>query len=329
MPPENAITEIIRRKGSVTVAEYMQLCISHYYATRDPFGATGDFTTAPEISQIFGELLGAWLMHQWQAGVAGKAILCEAGPGRGTLMRDMLRVIKDSLFEHHITVHLIENSPVLRHLQQQNLARMHTDITWHDAFDTLPKEPMFFVANEFFDAMPVRQYVGVTERRVVYHKENLVFAPEGGVTRETSPISMDMMEKIADHICRYGGAALIIDYGYEGTGYKDTLQALRHHAFVSPLLEPGEADMTAHVDFTTLKQAAKRAGGYVHGTVTQGAFLKSLGAELRAAALSRKATGEQQKNIVSGLERITAPHQMGELFRVMAVTGGAETPVGF
>lgn len=330
------LRERINTEGAISVAGYMELCNAHYYATRDPFGAKGDFTTAPEISQIFGELIGAWLADCWQKLGSPKALLCEAGPGRGTLMKDILRATRNVQgFHDSIRIRLIETSPVLQALQKKTLHTSHPDIAWQHAFAGLPSLPLLFVANEFFDALPVHQHMANGSERMIQWKDNaLVWAQEGTPVSESSPASVAIMKDIATHLKAHGGAALVIDYGYlstfsspnrrEGDNY-DTLQALRGHEYTDPLAQPGEADLTAHVDFSALMQAASPVPAHF---TTQGEFLRRLGAELRATALCRNASQEQQTAILSGLERLVSPAQMGTLFKVLAVTS-LENPAGF
>lgn len=336
----------------------MEVCNTHYYATRDPFGTSGDFTTAPEISQIFGELVGAWLADTWAKLGSPKAVLCEIGPGRGTLMKDILRATRNvPQFHASLRVRMIETSPTLTALQRKTLSGAHADIEWKTSLDDLPSLPLLLVANEFFDALPIHQFLQSGEERSIGLKDDaFCWLQEGAVVRETSPASLAVMQAIATHIKAHAGAALVADYGYDTrhcepeakqsslakrtTGRldrfvanaprddenRDTLQALKNHAFHNPLETPGEADLTAHVDFGALQQQAQ--GLQTHYT-TQGEFLRRLGAELRAATLCKQATPEQQKAILSGLERIVAPSQMGELFKVLAVTSILEKPAGF
>jgi NADH dehydrogenase [ubiquinone] 1 alpha subcomplex assembly factor 7 len=313
----------IERSGPITVEAWMQACISHY------FGAEGDFITAPEISQIFGELIGAWLADQWQRlGSPARACLCELGPGRGTLMRDALRATRGVPgFHAALQIHLVETSPSLQAVQKRALDASHPVLRWHEDMSTLPDLPLLLVANECFDALPIRQFVGDAERCVEWAGDAFRFMPEGKVTREDSPASLAMLQAIAGHVRAYGGAALIIDYGYDGEGGQDTLQAVARHAYADPLVTSGDIDLTAHVDFAALKQAAD--GVNVWGTVPQGVFLKRLGAELRALSLCRSATPEQQQAILSGLERLASPEQMGELFKVLALTSTQGMPAGF
>nr|WP_201838936.1 SAM-dependent methyltransferase [Microvirga zambiensis] len=318
----------------------MSLCLRQYYATRDPLGRTGDFTTAPEISQMFGELIGLWLMEIWHAmGRPSPCRLVELGPGRGTLMADLLRatqVLPD--FKAAATVHLVETSPALRQRQQAALAASGFSLHWHDRLVDVPSGPVLLVANEFLDALPVRQFLatelGWCERLVGLDGERLIFGlrpePEQGLGNplrmgdvlEWPAASIDVMGELARRLQQDGGAALILDYGYWGPAYGDTLQALKQHIFVDPLAEPGEADLTTHVDFHRLAQAAVAGGARAHGIATQGDFLKALGIEARATSLKARATPAQAADIDQALARLTerGPTGMGELFKVLAVT---------
>jgi len=334
VPLKRDLIADIKARGPLTVAEHMARCNAHYYATQEPFGAQGDFTTAPEISQIFGELVGAWLADQWQQMGRPQAVLAELGPGRGTLMKDALRATRAVAGFHDATdIHLVETSPRLCNVQQETLSGAHPRIVWRDSVDALPPLPLLLIANEFFDALPVEQYVkaGLTEtqRTIGHEDESLVWVSEGAVMREASPASLAIMKQIAAHIRKYGGAALVIDYGYAGDARHDTLQALSKHKAADILASPGNADLTAHVDFGALLFAARQAGAQGWGIVEQGTFLKRLGAELRAVALCKSADATQREAILSGLERLVAPHAMGELFKVMAVTSTLEAPAGF
>ncbi|MEI6729770.1 MAG: SAM-dependent methyltransferase, partial [Pseudomonadota bacterium] len=231
MHAKKQVIEYIEQHGSIDVAKYMEICISHYYASRDPFGSDGDFTTAPEISQIFGELLGAWLLDKWKQIGKPQAILCEIGPGRGTLMHDILRITAKSGLQQNIQIAMIETSPTLREIQAVKLAS-YNNINWYDSFAEIPKLPLLLVANEFFDALPIRQYVGDVERKIMLDANaNLEFSPQGEVTFEDSPISLHIMGEICEHIKQYGGAGLIIDYGYVNAKHGDSLQALSKHKF--------------------------------------------------------------------------------------------------
>ncbi|WP_293858779.1 SAM-dependent methyltransferase [uncultured Alsobacter sp.] len=355
MTPLHAeLARLIAVEGPITVARYMALCLGDprfgYYMTRDPFGADGDFTTAPEISQMFGELVGLWCADAWQRmGRPGRVLLVELGPGRGTLMADALRAARIVPgFRDALEVHLVETSPVLRERQRATLAEAGVAVSWHAGIEDLPDGPLLVVANEFFDALPVRQIVargGRWHERLVGLDDagGLIFGlapeafpasapagPDGGVL-ELHELGTRIAATLAGRIAATGGAMLAIDYGYEGPALGDTLQALKRHAFVDVLADPGEADLTVHVDFHALGVAARGAGAAVHGPVGQGAFLRELGIAARAAALSRRAAdgGEAQRR---ALARLTdeGPAGMGSLFKVLAVTqAGLGTPAGF
>ncbi|WP_051609360.1 class I SAM-dependent methyltransferase [Fodinicurvata fenggangensis] len=352
----DSLVRRIRSQGPITVADYMSEALSHpqhgYYQTQDPFGRAGDFITAPEISQMFGELIGLWCADTWQAqGSPPSCALVELGPGRGTLMSDILRAARTLPgFEQTLEVHLVETSPALRRLQQENLAG-RTEPTWHEDLENLPQRPTFFLANEFFDALPVHQYqrseTGWHERLVGLSDDgqNLAFGLSGalpdslcndlpecspGDVVTVCPAARSYAAIMAKHISQYGGAALCIDYGHDHTAAGDTLQAVKQHKYHPVLQDPGDADLTAHVDFAALCNAAKSAGAQTHGPVGQGAFLKALGIETRAALLGESATPDQRAAIAAALQRLTESEQMGTLFRVMAITAAqAPTPAGF
>ncbi len=329
MALKEELAEHIRAQGPITIAEYMERCVSHYYATRDPFGAGGDFTTAPEISQIFGELIGAWIEDRWQHISGAQAVLCELGPGRGTLMKDILRVTRNSGLHESADVVLVEASPALRELQKRTLAYAHTRIRWQETLMNLPPLPLFLIANEFFDALPVHQYLEKEEKKVGLIMNQLAFLPDGKVVREASPACIAVMTQIAAHIQTHGGAALIIDYGYDDAVQGDSVQAVKAHQFIHPLDAPGESDITAHVDFAALKDVAASVGAYVWGVAKQGNFLNALGAQVRLLALGKHASPEQGASLRSGLERLVSYEQMGGLFKVMAVTSTPDVPSGF
>lgn len=332
------LEERIAREGSIGVDDYMTLALSHpefgYYMTRDPFGVRGDFTTAPEISQIFGELCGAWIAQQWMAQQEpSPCVLLELGPGRGTLMKDMLRATaRIEGFHSSLYVRLLEISPVLQALQRQTLRDTHPRLEWITALEELPSLPLYAVANEFFDALPIRQFVQEQARRVVQENGALRLVPDVQPqdVRETCEVGIAIITRLSEHMKRHGGALLAIDYGYEGESRGDTLQAVREHRYVSPLETPGEADVTAHVAFSALMDAATQTGASAYGPVPQGQFLRRLGAELRASALCYNATPQQRAAILSGLERLMAPHAMGRLFKAIAITpSGLPVPDGF
>jgi SAM-dependent MidA family methyltransferase len=340
-PFQISLRERIALEGPITVERYMGLCVQHYYATRDPFGAAGDFTTSPEISQIFGEILGLWALEIWASmGRPAPVRLVEIGPGRGTLMADALRaarLLPD--FTEAASVHLVETSPRLRGHQERTLASAPAPVTWHDRLEDIPEGPAIVLANEFFDALPVRQFLaterGWCERLVGLDDDHrLVFglkpepetglgsAPHPGATLEWPAAAIDVVRFLARRIVAQGGAALVIDYGYWGPRFGETLQAVRRHAFTDPLAEPGESDLTAHVDFQRLALAAAAAGAGVHGPSTQGDFLQALGIHVRAEALKQRATAGQSQDIERAVERLTGrgPTAMGELFKVLALS---------
>ncbi|GIX12722.1 MAG: ATP synthase subunit beta [Paracoccaceae bacterium] len=349
-----SLTEIIARRiaaeGPMPLSEYMALCLGHprhgYYMTRDPLGPRGDFTTAPEISQMFGEVIGLALAQAWlDRGSPSPFCLAELGPGRGTLMADILRATaRVPGFHDAMRLVLVETSPQLRAAQARTLAGRRVD--WADSPDGLPDLPLFLVANEFFDALPIRQYhrtaEGWRERVIALDQGRLVAAlsppvPLGidappGTVLETSPPGEAIAEALGARLVRHGGLALIIDYGeWEGTG--DTFQAVSGHGFADPLERPGEADLTAHVQFGALAMAAAdgaaAAGGRVAaGFREQGAWLVALGIGQRAAALAR-ARPDAADAIADALERLTHPDQMGTLFKVLALTrAGDPAPPG-
>jgi len=344
------IAAMIAQEGPISLERYMALCLGHprygYYMTRDPFGAAGDFVTAPEVSQMFGELVGVWLSEAWRvSGAPRPARLIELGPGRGTLMSDMLRVARIAPdFLSALSVHLVETSPLLREVQRRTLAGASRVPDWAESFAGTPAGPAFIVANELFDALPVRHYVktigGWRERLVGLDStgalafglseqvEPSLAAParEGSII-EVCPEGQRLMGEIAARLVATGGVCLIIDYGYTQTSLGDSLQAVANHAYVDPLDAPGEADLTTHVDFAALARAARAQGAKIMGPVTQAQFLLQLGIDRRAETLARTATREQVAEIAAALDRLTGTedrrHQMGALFKVMAVADPA------
>jgi NADH dehydrogenase [ubiquinone] 1 alpha subcomplex assembly factor 7 len=345
-PLGRLVRRLISEEGPISVARYMTLALGHpelgYYVTRDPLGRSGDFTTAPEISQIFGELLGLWAAHSWtRAGCPDPVALVELGPGRGTLMADALRVITKAApaFRSALSLHLVETSPALR--ERQNLALAGASPRWHDTISTVPDLPLIVLANEFFDALPVRQFVRRTgawhERLVGLGDNGLAFglssapidatdlpAAEDGAVIERGEAGLAIMADIASRIAGHGGGAVIIDYGHFGEGFGDTLQAVAGHAFVDPLERPGEADLTAHVDFAALVRVAEANGAGADLMATQADFLEALGIEARAEALKARATAAQRADIDAAVARLTdrSTKGMGVLFKVLAVRGG-------
>jgi NADH dehydrogenase [ubiquinone] 1 alpha subcomplex assembly factor 7 len=301
----------ISAEGSIGLDDYMAACNDHYYATRDPLGAAGDFTTAPEISQMFGELVGAALADVWlRAGAPGEAIFAELGPGRGTLAVDALRVLRSGGFVGG--VELVEASPTLLAVQKERLPD-----TVHREIGGLSEAPLLLVANEFLDALPIRQTVGGRERRVVIAGDGLGFDIAGEI-RETAPARDEAVRQVAEHLVRHGGAALIVDYGYREGAPGDSFQAVRGHHYVDPFADPGEQDLTAHVDFGEVARVAVEAGALVTPVVAQGTFLERLGIAARAMALAAKnpARGEE---VVAARRRLCDGAEMGELFKVIAI----------
>jgi len=322
-PLERALRERIQAEGPISVEAFMEAANAYYYATRDPLGRDGDFTTAPEISQMFGELAGAALADCWKrAGSPSDAIYAELGPGRGTLAADALRVLRAAGFEGEI--HLVETSPILREAQAEAVP----GAVWHDRADDLPAKPLLLVANEFFDALPVRQFVGGIERRVMIAAGGLAFDRDGEIM-ESSPSREQAMSEIATCLARCGGVGLIIDYGHAKSAPGDTLQAVRGHRYVPILVDVGEQDLTAHVDFEALDRSAREAGAKVTEVVTQGEWLNSLGIGARAAALAT-ANAERVPELEKAVDRLCHEEQMGQLFKVMAIhSPDWPAPAGF
>ncbi|MDO5632958.1 MAG: SAM-dependent methyltransferase [Paracoccus sp. (in: a-proteobacteria)] len=328
----------IRAEGPMTLADYMQTCLLHpdhgYYATHDPFGQAGDFVTAPEIHQMFGELCGLALAQAWlDQGCPAPFTLAEIGPGRGTLMADALRAIRvvPGMAEA-AQVTLIEVSPHLRQVQRDRLAQ----VLHLDRAEDLPDQPLFLIANEFFDALPIRQFrhngQAWAETMVALDGGRLAFAlsppvplaraGRAGDVHEICSAAPGIVAAIAGRIAAHGGAAILIDYGnWDGQG--DTFQALRHHAPVDPLAEPGLADLTAHVDFAPLARSARSVGAQVSAMETQGDWLRALGAGQRAARLA--AAGDAGAD--AALKRLTDPAEMGQLFKVLAIWPQGAPPV--
>lgn len=337
-PLARIIARRIRATGPICLADYMETCLLHprhgYYATRDPFGKAGDFTTAPEISQIFGELCGLALTQAWQdQGSPSPFTLAEPGPGRGTLMADMLRAMRAAPgMAEAARVALIEASPHLRGVQRDRLG----SVTHLDRVEDLPHKPLFLMANEFFDALPIRQFqrveAGWAERMVGLGPDGLRLglgaaidlprAGRPGDIIEDRPAAASIMAVIAGRIAAHGGAAIIVDYG-GWNGFGDSFQALRGHEPVDPLTSPGEADLTAHVDFAPLAVAAMAAGAVVSRPVHQGEWLMALGAGARARRLAE--AGDE--GAMAALRRLTHAEEMGHLFKAMAVWPRGAPPV--
>jgi NADH dehydrogenase [ubiquinone] 1 alpha subcomplex assembly factor 7 len=347
MPLAERLKQRIARDGPIKVEAYMRACLADpaegYYATRQPIGKDGDFVTAPEVSQIFGELVGLWSVAVWQSmGAPNHVAVAELGPGRGTLMADALRAWRSipGLLDA-ASVALVETSPALRAVQKARLADAQAPITWHDRLEDVPQGPLIVIANEFLDALPVRQIVrrdGAWRERSVALGDNGAFvfvegdavscdldAPEGAIF-EISPEMEPLVSALAARAAHAPIAALFIDYGHDATGFGDTLQAVRRQDYAEPLASPGEADLTAHVDFAGLKRAGEAAGLNAYGPMPQGAFLLSLGLEARRDRLLRHATEAQAEAILTGAARLADPRQMGLLFKALAVTSAGLAP---
>jgi NADH dehydrogenase [ubiquinone] 1 alpha subcomplex assembly factor 7 len=347
-PLEAEIRRLIAIAGPMPLADYMRLCLTHpqygYYVTHDPIGAAGDFITAPEISQMFGELIGVWMAAVWQQmGAPENVRIVELGPGRGTLMIDALRAAKTvRSFYTAIVLHMVEISPKLQAVQQQRLEGLGEPVLWHPALTDIPGGPAIIIANEFIDALPVHQAI---KRADGWHERVVEVAPDGklaiGAARDPLPhfdatlprelrqsAEGSIYEWRSDAIAlelgrrtRSDGAALIIDYGHVRQGLGQTLQAVAGHSYTDPLRSPGEADLTAHVDFGTLANSAEIIGGRIHGPLSQRDFLHRLGIEKRAAMLKSQVAPEKTAEIDSALARLTetGPKGMGELFKVLAI----------
>ena len=349
MPPlEAEIRRRIAAAGPMPVGEYMALCLldsEHgYYTTRDPFGARGDFITAPEVSQMFGEMIGLWMAAVWrQMGSPENIRVIELGPGRGTMMRDALRAAKVLPgFREALVVHLVEISPALEAQQQRTLEPLGTPVYWHRALDDVPQGAAIVVANEFFDALPVSQAVkterGWHERQIeVDPSGQLAFtiapdplphfdlllapavrnAPEGSIFEwRTDTLAMELGARLT----RDGGAALVIDYGHAESAAGETLQAVGKHVYANPLAAPGSVDLTAHVDFLALATAVEAMGTAGFGPLTQSQFLRRLGIVTRAAKLKANAAEPVVASIDAALKRLISEGQagMGALFKAAA-----------
>jgi SAM-dependent MidA family methyltransferase len=344
------------RSRAVTAAperldRFMARAAAAYYAGRDPFGAGGDFTTAPEISQAFGECLGLWAAVTWEAmGRPDPVLLVELGPGRGTLMADALRAVAGvaAPFRAALRLHLVETSPALREAQRARLGGAVA--AWHADAAALPPGPAIILANELLDALPIRQFVRRGPAWLERHVQDGALvelpllagdapplpdaAPEGAV-QEVSEASQALAGALAARLAAEGGAALLLDYGPAGGGFGDSLQAMRGHAAADPLASPpGSVDLTAHVDFAAIAAAGRAGGAAVHGPLPQGLFLQRLGLVSRAAILARSAQragkGDAAGLILSGAERLVAPEGMGRLFKALCLCHPAlPLPPGF
>jgi NADH dehydrogenase [ubiquinone] 1 alpha subcomplex assembly factor 7 len=347
-PLQTEIKTLIKSAGPMPVWRYMELCLTHpthgYYVARDPLGREGDFTTAPEVSQMFGELLGLWAASVWKAiGAPPLLRLIELGPGRGTMMADAVRAMRVLPPLHQaLDIHLVEINPVLREKQKSMLAGARS-VTWHKHLDDVPEGPSIIFANEYFDVLPIHQAV---RRETGWHERVVENDGYGGLVFGTAPEPMPRFDvllpplvrsaplgavfewrpntevmKVASRVRDQDGAALIVDYGHVRSDAGDTFQAIAGHSFTDPLKNPGQADVTAHVDFDALARAAEDMGARVHGPVQQGEFLQRLGIETRALTLMSKANHEVSEDIADALKRLIGGGRggMGSLFKVLAV----------
>jgi NADH dehydrogenase [ubiquinone] 1 alpha subcomplex assembly factor 7 len=360
LPLETEIRRRIAAAGPMPVAEYMTLCLTDsehgYYTTRDPLGARGDFITAPEVSQMFGEMIGLWMAAAWkQMGSPENLRIIELGPGRGTLMKDALRAAKVMpAFRDAVVLHLVEISPALEEQQERTLEHLSTPMFWHPSINDVPKGPAIIVANEFFDALPISQMVktefGWHERQIeIDAAGNLAFtlapdplpqfdrllppsarkAPAGSIFEwRDDRVAMELSRRLA----RDGGVALVIDYGHVESAVGDTLQAIGQHAYADPLSAPGNLDLTAHVDFQALAKAAEAMGANGFGPLEQSQFLRRLGIEQRATALKTKNPNIPSGDIDAALSRLIGEGRtgMGALFKAAAFAHPAfGVPPGF
>jgi SAM-dependent MidA family methyltransferase len=343
---ERLLAEMIAAEGPMRIDRYMSLCLGHpqhgYYITRDPLGETGDFITAPEVSQVFGELIGIWAAGAWGAmGQPDRFMLVELGPGRGTLMADVLRTLRKAApaCAAAAQLHLVETSTALRARQQAAVGHA----TWHDRLEDVPDAPMILIANEFFDALPIRQWecrggrwrervIGLENDRLTLGLGAEVLGPPGreGDILEPAPAREEIARHIGQRLAAHPGAALVIDYGHLVPAPGDTLQAMRQHRFVPITETPGEADLTSHVDFAALARAFAAGGGIVHPGLTQRHFLFAMGLEQRINQLAAKADAATAATLHRQMARLADEDQMGNLFKVLGVTSpGLMTPYPF
>ncbi len=370
-PLEERIKLLIRRNGPISIEDYMTDALSHphegYYMTRHAIGKDGDFTTAPEISQVFGELIGLWLVQSWHdLGSPNRFNLVELGPGRGVLMDDILRAARlRPEFIKACSIYLVETSGRLRHEQKKRLT-LHKEahIHWADKFEDIPDAPTLVIANEFFDCLPIQQYqktkTGWHERMIgLDHNNNLTFELAPAPSKPAHPLGYDqpvstcntpndpqpakdddileispsakkITKVIAQFLSKNNGRALFIDYGHYSSAYGDTFQSIRDHQFWPPLQSPGKADLTAHVDFQQIAETSLHEGIGVYGPLAQGPFLDRLGISYRVETLSRGKTEEEIITLRDGVSRLISPNQMGELFKVMVLSSpDLDPPAGF
>ena len=333
------LADQIAKNGPISVAAYMDAVADSYYASGNVFGKDGDFVTAPEVSQIFGELIGLWCVTAWQAlGQPRHINIVECGPGRGTLMADALRAIGEVIpaFLNATAIHLVERSPALRD-QQRTLLRAY-DVEWHDDLSTLPYGQLIIIGNEFLDALPVHQYerttAGWCERFVSYSDDEFSFtaaplptnviddtfddAPVGSIIEHSEAVE-DTVKKLVRLCLDRHGAALMIDYGHTRSDIGETLQAVKNHSYHPVLKDPGTADITAHVDFALVAQTARSEGAHVFGPIEQGVWLQRIGASMREAQLCADKTPETIATIKESVRRLIDTDGMGTLFKVIAM----------
>ena len=351
---EAKIHRMIEAEGPMSVALFMALCLGDtahgYYRTQEAFGTKGDFITAPDVSQLFGEIIAVYLaLCLDQLDAAKPVTLVELGPGRGALMADVLRSLKQLRPAHFIglDVALVETSPRLRKLQINALASFKTPV-FHDSVESLPNDrPLLIIGNEFLDALPMRQFVKTgahwRERMVTVEGRKLAFTTgastlalnelpadvgqaNDGAIFEIAPTRLAVVEDLAARINQQGGAAVLIDYGHMRSGFGDSLQAMRAHQFAAVLEAPGEVDLTSHVDFEPLEKAARQAGCST-SLISQGKFLLELGLLQRAGALGAGKTVAFQTEIQVAVERLAGPEHMGELFKVLCFGTHLPTPL--
>jgi NADH dehydrogenase [ubiquinone] 1 alpha subcomplex assembly factor 7 len=350
------IAALIEANGPIDVAQFMTMCLHDpkdgAYASRSPIGAGGDYVTSPEISQVFGEMCGLWVVQSWHnQGRPARPLLVELGPGRGTMMKDALRAISAAArkFLADAEIVLVEASPALRELQEKTLTDAPAKISWVGNFNEIAVErPLYLLANEFFDCLPIRQFVKKDgrwfEKMMTVKDKALTLAlapvpvrvlpagfeaaPEGGVC-ESCPAATALAQDIGHKLAAYGGTALVIDYGYAVPEFRDTLQAVKRHKYADVLSAPGSCDLSAHVDFGALAAAAKKGGAATFGPREQGDFLADIGIEVRVQKLIM-ANAKQAQTIVGSVRRLIAPKEMGALFKVLALTpASAPKPPGF
>jgi SAM-dependent MidA family methyltransferase len=356
-PLEAEIRRLITIAGPMPVSHYMTLCLTHpeygYYMMRDPLGTAGDFTTAPEISQMFGELIGLWIASVWRRmGSPENVRLVELGPGRGTMMADAIRAARVMPgFLETLSIHLVEISSAFERRQRQTLGGLDLPIEWHRTLPDVPNGPSIVVANEFFDALPMNQAV---KKRGAWHERRIEIDPAGNLAFTIAPDptphftitvpaklrkapegsiyewrSNHWILDLARRIVRDGGAGLIIDYGHTESGVGDTFQAVQAHGFTDPLTSPGVVDLTAHVDFQALALDAETMGACIHGPIEQAEFLNRMGIDTRGQALKAVATGEKAAEIDAARLRLTAggPTGMGTLFKVLGLSHPSVDPL--